>query len=197
MVPELEIDDYSNSGDMENNNNKNDDDDGGKSPSTSLWKQLLAVSPVYVLQLCFGMSSGYPAITTPQLTANCTGNLTISKDQESWIVAIDSVVSPVTSILSGYLQQDFGPRQILILTCVPYLAGWVSAALAGQFNNLYLLYVSRLVIISKDLTLSMTSKYSFFRICVGAAYGFLATTIYTVEVVSKELRGSLLVFAGK
>ena len=30
----------------------------------------------------------------------------------------------------------------------------------------------------------------------GAGYGFLATTVYTVEVVSRETRGSILVFAG-
>ena len=30
----------------------------------------------------------------------------------------------------------------------------------------------------------------------GAGYGLLATTVYTVEVVSKEARGSILVFAG-
>ena len=34
------------------------------------------------------------------------------------------------------------------------------------------------------------------RILAGAGYGFLATTVYTVEVVSKETRGSILVFAG-
>ena len=134
MVPEVHLGNESDA-DVENT-------DKGPSKSSSFWRQLMAVSPVYVLQLCFGMTSGYPAITTPQLMANCT-NLSITRDQESWIVAIDSVVSPVTSVMSGYLQQHFGPRQILILTCVPYLAGWVSAALAGQYNSLYLLYVSR------------------------------------------------------
>ena len=34
------------------------------------------------------------------------------------------------------------------------------------------------------------------RILAGAGYGFLATTVYTVEVVSRETRGSILVFAG-
>ena len=34
------------------------------------------------------------------------------------------------------------------------------------------------------------------RILAGAGYGLLATTVYTVEVVSKEARGSILVFAG-
>ena len=134
MVPEVELDDE-NYDQMENTDNC-------PSKGSSLLRQLLAVSPVYILQLCYGMTSGYPAITTPQLTANCT-NLTISRDQESWIVAIDSVVSPVTSVMSGYLQQYFGPRQILVMTCLPYLAGWVSAALAGQYNSLYLLDVSR------------------------------------------------------
>ena len=134
MVPEVELE--------HENDDQMEDTDNCPSKTYSLLRQLLAVSPVYILQLCFGMTSGYPAITTPQLTGNCT-NLTISRDQESWIVAIDSVISPVTSVMSGYLQQYFGPRQILVLTCLPYLAGWVSAALAGQYNNLYLLYVSR------------------------------------------------------
>ena len=34
------------------------------------------------------------------------------------------------------------------------------------------------------------------RILAGAGYGLLATTVYTVEVASKEARGSVLVFAG-
>ena len=34
------------------------------------------------------------------------------------------------------------------------------------------------------------------RLCVGAGNGLLATTIYTVEVTSKELRGSFSVFEG-
>ena len=34
------------------------------------------------------------------------------------------------------------------------------------------------------------------RLCVGAGNGLLATTIYTVEVTSKEMRGSFSVFEG-
>ena len=34
------------------------------------------------------------------------------------------------------------------------------------------------------------------RVLVGAGYGLLATTVYTVEVVGREARGSVLVFAG-
>ena len=52
--------------------------------SSDVWRQFVAISPVYFLQLCYGMSSGYPAITTPQLTMDCA-LFSINDDQESWI----------------------------------------------------------------------------------------------------------------
>ena len=82
---------------------------------TAIWKQLLAILPVYTLQLCYGMSSGYPAITTPQLTMDYA-QFPIYDDQESWIVSIDNLVTPGVCIVSGYLQHKFGPK--LILNCL-------------------------------------------------------------------------------
>ena len=122
--------------------------EGGRKQRTDrgrLLRQLLAVSPVYVLQLCYGMTSSFPAVTTPQLTANCSARVSFSltRDQESWIVAMDSVISPLTSILSGQLQTSLGPRSVLLLTCLPYSLSWVSAGLSGLYNDLSLLYLSR------------------------------------------------------
>ena len=51
---------------------------------SDLWRQVVAISPVYCLQVCYGMSSAFPAILTPQLTQDCA-LFTISADQESWI----------------------------------------------------------------------------------------------------------------
>ena len=48
------------------------------------WRQFLAILPVYILQLCYGMSGAYPAVTTPQLTMDCS-LFSITTDQESWI----------------------------------------------------------------------------------------------------------------
>ena len=45
----------------------------------------------------------------------------------------------------GYLQHHYGPRDTLLLTCVPYIAGWISAALAGHYSSLFLLYLSRYI----------------------------------------------------
>ena len=110
-----------------------------------LVRQVLAVSPVWVLQLCYGMTSSYPAVTTPQLIANCSARVSfrLTSDQESWIVAMDSIISPLTSILSGHLQTCVGPRSVLMLTCLPYCLSWVCAGLSGLYNELSLLYLSR------------------------------------------------------
>ena len=50
----------------------------------TLLRQFLIVSPIYILQMGYGMSSAFPAITTPQLTSDCA-IFTITPDQESWI----------------------------------------------------------------------------------------------------------------
>ena len=42
-------------------------------------RQLAAICPVYVLQICYGMSGGLPAVATHQLAGS------ITREQESWI----------------------------------------------------------------------------------------------------------------
>ena len=42
-------------------------------------RQLAAICPVYVLQVCYGMSGGLPAVATHQLAGSITW------EQESWI----------------------------------------------------------------------------------------------------------------
>ena len=76
-----------------------------------LFLQVLALIPVYLLQICYGMNTGFPAILTPQLRENCS-EFSITSDQESWIVSIDNLATPLICILSGFLQQKFGPQRV-------------------------------------------------------------------------------------
>ena len=62
-----------------------------------------------------------------------------------FLVSIDNLISPIICILSGSLQQKFGPRTILILNCLPYLLSWIGAVLSGLFTNIWFLYISRLI----------------------------------------------------
>ena len=114
---------------------------------------MLSLLPVYLLQLCYGMNSGFPAILTPQLAEPCS-EFTITLDQESWIgqhllsqattanyflipVSLDNLLAPFICIASGFLQQKFGPLKILMFSCLPYTAGWITAAAATHAHHLY------------------------------------------------------------
>lgn len=130
------------------------------------WTQILALLPVYLLQVCYGMNSGYPAILTPQL-AEEGSEFQITPDQESWIVSIDNLATPLVCVLSGFLQQRFGPLRVLMFACFPYSLGWLFASVATTVN---FLYVSRLL--------------------VGISHALLTTTVYTVEVASRHMRGT-------
>jgi len=136
-------------------------------------RQVLAILPVYILQLCYGMSSAFPAIVIQQLSMQCA-IFKITQDQESWIVSLDNIATPVVCILSGFLQFKFGPKRILMLTCFPYALSWVGVVLAAYIKNVYLLYASSLL--------------------VGVGHGFIATTVYTAEVSSREFRAPFSIF---
>ena len=48
------------------------------------WSQILCLGPLYILQLSYGMNSGFPAILTPQLKNNCS-SFSINGNEESWV----------------------------------------------------------------------------------------------------------------
>ena len=60
-------------------------------------------------------------------------------------VSLDNLATPFVCILSGFLQQWFGPKPILMFACFPYMCGWGAAAIAGHLQSVALLYSSRWV----------------------------------------------------
>jgi len=130
------------------------------------YTQVLSLLPVYLLQLCYGMNTGFPAILNPQLGEPCS-EFQISEDQESWIVSLDNLLTPIICISSGFLQHKLGPLKVLMFSCLPYTLGWITAAAA---RNVYHLYIS--------------------RILVGISHAILSTTVYTVEMSSRNMRGT-------
>jgi len=132
----------------------------------TFWRQVLPLLPVYLLELCYGMNSGFTAILTPQLYGSCSEFL-VSLDQLSWIVSLDNILTPIICIMSGLLQQKYGPLRVLQFSCLPYIAAWISAALASSHYTLY-----------------------FSRILVGISNGIVSTSIFTVEICSPDLRAT-------
>ena len=140
--------------------------------------------------MCYGMNTAFSAVITPQLMENNT-EFQINEDQEGWIVSIDNFIVPCISILSGILQTKYGPAkvvfyfkwkinksnsfflQILLLTGIPYLLGWIIAIFA---SNVWHVYISRLF--------------------VGSSHALLATSIYAIEISSTEMRATFSFFEG-
>ena len=57
--------------------------------------------------------------------------------------------------------------KVLMFACLPYTLGWVSTSMA---KSIHILYLS--------------------RILVGISHALLTTSVYTVEISSKEMRGT-------
>ena len=170
--------------------------------------QLLALVPIFLLQFTYGMNTGFPAILTPQLAEEKKGEaseaeqFTITADEESWIVSLDNLATPLVCVASGCLQQEgtkfrkkylcfdlrsvspiqrfglrlpplssmfqvIGPKVVLLASCFPYLLAWVTCARATGVHQLYLS-----------------------RVLVGFSHALVSTTVYSVEIASKEMRGT-------
>ena len=128
--------------------------------------QLFALVPIFLLQFTYGMNTGFPAILTPQL-AEEGAELTISADEESWIVSLDNLATPLVCVASGCLQQLVGPKTVLLASCFPYVLAWITCAQATGVHQLYLS-----------------------RVLVGFSHALVTTTVYPVEIASKEMRGT-------
>ena len=59
-------------------------DENCRNKKPRVWSQILALVPIYILNICSGMHNGYSAILTPQLRSGCDG-FTIDDYEESWI----------------------------------------------------------------------------------------------------------------
>jgi hypothetical protein len=73
--------------------------------------KVFALLPILLLQFSYGMNTGFPAILTPQLM-EAGSEFFINEDEESWIVSLDNLATPIICILSGCLQQVIGPKKV-------------------------------------------------------------------------------------
>ena len=82
-------------------------------------------------------------------------------------VSIDNLMTIWVCTLSGFLQIKFGPKKILMVACLPYTLAWISTYFATKVMTLY---ISRLL--------------------VGISHALVSTTVYTIEVSSRDMRGT-------
>ncbi|XP_023349580.1 facilitated trehalose transporter Tret1-2 homolog [Eurytemora carolleeae] len=127
------------------------------------------VLPFYLLQFCSGMSVGYPSILVPQLIASNSTGLILDDSSKGWIVSLDYVMTALIALISGQLQTMFGPKKTSLLACFPICLSWFLMAVAPNMPTI------------------LTS-----RLLVGLGNGILTSSVYIVEVVSPDNRGSVV-----
>ncbi|CAB3242996.1 unnamed protein product [Arctia plantaginis] len=129
-------------------------------------KQVLASFVANLGTINTGMAFGFSATALPQMKEQ----LNITDSQSSWIASLSSAGTPVGCLLSGYLMDNIGRRNTLIITEIPLILGWLLIAFA---QNIPMIYAGRLMI---GLGCGM----------VGAP-----ARVYTCEVSQPHLRGML------
>lgn len=136
-------------------------------------RQIIAAIIANLGTINTGLVFGFSAVVIPQLEAD-DSVIKIDESQASWIASLSSAGTPIGSILSGYVMDNFGRKKTLIMTEIPLIIGWILIASA---SNVGMIYAGRVLV-------------GFGSGMVGAP-----SRVYTSEVTQPHLRGSLSALA--
>lgn len=78
----------------------------------------------------------YPALLLPQMR-NETDILYMNSEAGSWFTSINSLSSPVGSIIAGILMDKYGRRIALATPLIPLIASWIATAMSTNFITLF------------------------------------------------------------
>ncbi|XP_049536276.1 uncharacterized protein LOC125951459 [Anopheles darlingi] len=105
--------------------------------------QTLAVGVKNVLLLGYGMTLGFPTIVIPAIQGGdgrepaLEADITLSRDQISWLSSINLICVPLGSIFSGALAQPIGRRRAMQLINIPIFIAWMLFHFASDVSFLY------------------------------------------------------------
>lgn len=102
-------------------------------------------------------------------------DLILSDEQSSWLGSILYLFHPFGALISGYVLEKVGRKKLMILVCLPFIAGWII---------IYFAYSVSMIILG---TISM-------GIGVGCCEAPILS--YIGEISEPRMRGSLSLFAG-
>uniref|UniRef100_A0A182Q811 Major facilitator superfamily (MFS) profile domain-containing protein n=1 Tax=Anopheles farauti TaxID=69004 RepID=A0A182Q811_9DIPT len=109
----------------------------------SLLAQACAVGVKNVLLLGYGMTLGFPTIVIPAIQGGdgrepaLERDVTLSREQISWLSSINLICVPLGSIFSGMLAQPIGRRRAMQLINIPIFVAWMLFHYAGDVTFLY------------------------------------------------------------
>ncbi|XP_013142134.1 PREDICTED: facilitated trehalose transporter Tret1-like [Papilio polytes] len=145
------------------------------SPEPGILRQYAVVIFVNLSVLTTGMSVAWPSPMLVKLTNATETPLyrTITEEEGSWIVSIGFLCTVFTNILLGMLIDSIGRKYCVIIACVPKII------------------VSIIYIFASDVWMLILGRA---LIGVTDSFVFTVVPIYSSEIASKEMRGSLGTF---
>ncbi|KAL0268319.1 UNVERIFIED_CONTAM: hypothetical protein PYX00_010311 [Menopon gallinae] len=143
--------------------------------------QIVASCIAHSVAIQAGINLAFSAVLLPQVmidednnstvSANVTDDLAVNKDEATWIASLVTITTPMGSLLTGPLMDQFGRRTVCALSCLPFMLSWTITFFTR--TSVYMLYVA--------------------RVLAGASGGLCtAAIVYVSEISHPSLRPMLL-----
>ncbi|XP_019875293.2 facilitated trehalose transporter Tret1 [Aethina tumida] len=104
-------------------------------------RQFLACCIAHTLVIQAGVNMAFSAVLLPQLHEQ-KSDITINKNEGSWIASIVTISLPLGSLLIGPLMDKFGRKTMCLVTTVPFVIAWLLHAYA---STVWYIYTARIL----------------------------------------------------
>uniref|UniRef100_T1JHA6 Major facilitator superfamily (MFS) profile domain-containing protein n=1 Tax=Strigamia maritima TaxID=126957 RepID=T1JHA6_STRMM len=131
--------------------------------------QFLAAFIASIAPICAGLVVGYSSPAGPDMDKPGR-RLQLEPQEKSLFSSIVNIGALFGGLLAGFLIDYFGRKLTFLITCIPYVIGWLFIVYA---HSVWMLYVGRVIT----------------GVCVGITC--LNTSVYITEIASPKIRGVL------
>lgn len=138
-----------------------------------LWRQILAVIPLFIITNVRGLISGYSTILLPQLNKTDT-EIIITSEEASWIASITLLAIPIGGFITSISVEILGRKKSHMLSFPIFTTFWLIFMLAQSFEIL------------------LTAR---FLTGIVSGFSMTMTGMYITEISDPKYRGTFLSFA--
>uniref|UniRef100_T1JMS1 Major facilitator superfamily (MFS) profile domain-containing protein n=1 Tax=Strigamia maritima TaxID=126957 RepID=T1JMS1_STRMM len=139
------------------------------SRNTKYKNQFIAAFIASIAPICAGLIIGYSSPAGPDMDKPGR-RFHLEEQEKSWFSSIVNIGALFGGLLAGILVDYFGRKLGFLITCFPYVIGWLFIVYA---QSVWVLYLGRIIT----------------GVCVGLTC--LNTSVYVTEIASPQIRGVL------